>query len=205
MKLYYTPGVCSLAPHINLREAGIEPTLVRVDIRAHKTESGDDFYAINPKGYVPALELEDASLLTEGLAINLYIASKNPKAGLVPEAGSMEYIRLIETFAYISTELHKNFGPLFMDIGDKAKEFATKRLPSKFELISKQLGAQDYLMGSQFTIADAYLFTVLNWATMKNVDISHLTNLADFHARVAARPAVQAAMKAEGLLDAKAA
>lgn len=205
MKLYYTPGVCSLAPHINLREAGIEPELVRVDLKTHKTENGDDFYAINAKGYVPALEIEDGSLVTEGLAINLYIASKNPAAKLVPQAGSIEYIRLIETFAFISTELHKNFGPLFMDMGDKAREFVMKKLASRFESISKQLGGQDYLMGDQFTIADAYLFTVLNWATMKKVEIAHLSNLAAFHARVAARPAVQAAMKAEGLLDAKAA
>lgn len=205
MKLYYSTGACSLSPHIILREAGISPELVRVDLKAHKTEDGKDFYAINPKGYIPALELEDGTLLTEGVAINLYLGEKNPKANLTPAAGSKDYYKMLEYMIFISTELHKSFVPLFSDAGEKAREVYTARLEQRFAFISKQLGDKPYLMGEQFTLPDAYLFTVLRWAESLKLNLTASPNLAAFSKRVAARPAVQAALKAEGLLEVKAA
>lgn len=205
MKLYYSPGVCSLSPHIILREAGITPELIRVDLKSHKTEDAKDFYAINPKGYVPALELDDGRLLTEGVAINLYLADKNPKAGLAPAAGSKEYYEMLQYLIFISTELHKSFYPIFYDLGTQARDAYRAKAEKNLAFIAKQLGNKPYLMGEKFSLPDAYLFTVLNWANKVKLDLSSSPNLAAYSARVAARPAVQAAMKAEGLLEAKAA
>lgn len=197
MKLYYSPGACSLSPHIIIREIGLDVELIKVDLKSHKTAAGEDFYTINPKGYVPFLVLDNGDKLSEGIAITLYLASQNPKANITPAPGSVEFFHMIEWQVFISTELHKNFGPLFSDMGDKAKEIATKKLEQKFEYVSKQLGAKKYLMGEQFTLPDAYLFVILSWAYKMNLQISALNNLKDFHARVGARPAVEQALKAE--------
>lgn len=200
MKLYYNPAVCSLSPHIALREAGITPTLVKVDIRAHTVEDGSNFYQINPKGYVPVLELDDGSRLTEGGAILEYIADLKPEANLAPAHGTMARHRLREWIGFISTEVHKGFAPLFNPaLTDELKEAQRKKLGGRFDWISEQLAGKSYLTGEQFTIADGYLFTVLGWGKWTGVDVSKWPVLSAFIARVGARPAVQAAMHAEGL------
>ena len=200
MKLYYNPAVCSLAPHIALREAGISPTLVKVDIRAHTVEDGGNFYQINPKGYVPVLELDDGSRLTEGGAILEYIADLKPEANLAPAHGTMARHRLREWLGFISTEVHKGFAPLFNPaMTDELKNAQRKKLGERFDWISEQLAGKSYLTGEQFTIADGYLFTVLGWGKWTGIDVSKWPVLTAFIARVGARPAVQAAMQAEGL------
>lgn len=200
MKLYYNPAVCSLAPHIALREAGISPTLVKVDIRAHTVEDGGNFYQINPKGYVPVLELDDGSRLTEGGAILEYIADLKPEANLAPAHGTMARHRLREWLGFISTEVHKGFAPLFNPaMTDELKTAQRKKLGERFDWISEQLDGKSYLTGEQFTIADGYLFTVLGWGKWTGIDVSKWPVLTAFIARVGARPAVQAAMQAEGL------
>lgn len=200
MKLYYNPAVCSLAPHIALREAGISPTLVKVDIRAHTVEDGGNFYQINPKGYVPVLELDDGSRLTEGGAILEYIADLKPEANLAPAHGTMARHRLREWLGFISTEVHKGFAPLFNPaMTDELKNAQRKKLGERFDWISAQLAGKSYLTGEQFTIADGYLFTVLGWGKWTGIDVSKWPVLTAFIARVGARPAVQAAMQAEGL------
>lgn len=200
MKLYYNPAVCSLAPHIALREAGISPTLVKVDIRAHTVEDGGNFYQINPKGYVPVLELDDGSRLTEGGAILEYIADLKPEANLAPAHGTMARHRLREWLGFISTEVHKGFAPLFNPaMTDELKTAQRKKLGERFDWISAQLAGKSYLTGEQFTIADGYLFTVLGWGKWTGIDVSKWPVLTAFIARVGARPAVQAAMQAEGL------
>ena len=201
MKLYYYPGACSLAPHIVAREAGISLTLEKVDLANRTTESGASYATINPKGYVPALGLQDGSVLTEAGAIIQYLADSQPAADLVPANGSMERYRLLEWIGFISTEIHKGFGPLWNPATPDAVKAATKeRLASRFAYLDEKLGSQPFLMGSKFTIADAYLFTVVNWANFHAVDLSPFPNLQAFQARVAARPAVQQALEAEGLL-----
>jgi glutathione S-transferase len=200
MKLYYSPGACSLSPHIVLREAGLPAEIVKVDLKAKKTEEGDDYTRINPKGYVPALELDDGQVLTEGPAIVQYLADKKPEARLAPAAGSLERTRLQEWLNFISTELHKTFSPLFgADTPDAYKEIAKKRLSDRLALVDGHLAGNDYLMGKSFSVADAYLFTVASWSKYVGLDISGLKNLGAFLARIAARPGVQAALKAEGL------
>ena len=200
MQLYYNPAVCSLAPHIALREAGISPTLVKVDIRAHTVEDGGNFYQINPKGYVPVLELDDGSRLTEGGAILEYIADLKPEANLAPAHGTMARHRLREWLGFISTEVHKGFAPLFNPaMTDELKNAQRKKLGERFDWISAQLAGKSYLTGEQFTIADGYLFTVLGWGKWTGIDVSKWPVLTAFIARVGARPAVQAAMQAEGL------
>jgi glutathione S-transferase len=200
MKLYYSPGACSLSPHIVLREAGIDPTLIPVNLGTRKTGTGKDFTAINPKGYVPALELDDGQVLTEGPAIVQYVADRVPEKNLAPKAGTMERYRLIEWLNFISTELHKGFGPLFNpDLPDAAKAIFTKKLGERLAWVDKQLAGKDYLMGNSFSVADAYLFTVTDWGKYLNIPIEHLPNLSAFMARMAGRPAVQAALKAEKL------
>lgn len=201
MKLYYSPGACSLAPHILLREAGITPDLVRVDLKSHKTPSDKDFYEINPKGYVPALILDNGETLTEGIAIDLYIAGKYPAANLAPKQDSFEYIRMIELLVFISTELHKGFFPLFANLEEKTQEIYKSRLEERFLTISEKLGNNDYLSGNKFTLPDAYLFTVLNWAVKLKVALPD--NLLEYKKRVSERPKVQEAMSAEGLIRAK--
>jgi glutathione S-transferase len=201
MKLYYSPGACSLSPHIVLREAGLSFEVEKVDLGTKKTESGKDFTAINPKGYVPALQLDDGSLLTEGPAIVQYIADKAPQARLAPANGTLERYRLQETLNFIGTELHKNFSPLFnRSYPEDAKTMLRETIAKRFGTLSGPLEKSPFLMGEQFTVADAYLFTVLSWCQWVNVDLSKWPVLTAYQARVAARPHVQAALKAEGLL-----
>jgi len=200
MKLFYSPGACSLSPHILLREAGLSFTPVRVDLKTHKTEDGADFYAISAKGYVPALQLDDGSMLTEGVAIDLWIADQVPAAGLAPRDG-MDRYRMIELLTFIATELHKNMGGLFVPgLPDATREMITQRLTARLGLIEQQLAGRTWLTGEQFTVADAYLFTVAGWAKWVKFDLSPWPALGASLGRVAARPAVQAALKAEGLI-----
>ena len=200
MKLFYSPGACSLSPHILLREAGLSFTPVRVDLKTHKTEDAADFYAISAKGYVPALQLDDGSMLTEGVAIDLWIADQAPAAGLAPRDG-MDRYRMIELLTFIATELHKNMGGLFVPgLPDATRAMITQRLTARLGLIEQQLTGRTWLTGEQFTVADAYLFTVAGWAKWVKFDLSPWPQLGAYLARVAARPAVQAALKAEGLI-----
>ncbi|MEO8674942.1 MAG: glutathione transferase GstA [Casimicrobiaceae bacterium] len=200
MKLYYSPGACSLAPHIALSEAGLPYTTKRVDLKTHTLADGTDYYTINPKGYVPLLELDDGARLSEIAAIVQYIADRKPGT-LAPAYGTMERYRLMEWLNFIATELHKQFGPLWYPTTPEAtKEAQVAKLKTRFELISKALAAQPYLMGAAFTVADAYLFTILNWAPMLKIDLAPWPALVAYQARVAARPAVHAALVAEGLV-----
>ncbi|MET0528356.1 MAG: glutathione transferase GstA [Microvirga sp.] len=201
MKLYYSPGACSLAPHIVAREAGLPISLEKVDLSKHLTETGENYRAINPKGYVPAITIEDGSLLTEAAAIIQYLADQKPASGLAPAHGTTERYRLIEWITFISSEIHKGFGPLWNPATPDAMKAATKeRLATRFAYLDEVLGKQPYLTGETFTVADAYLFTVVNWTNFHAIDISSFKNLAAFQARVAARPKVQEALAAEGLL-----
>jgi glutathione S-transferase len=200
MKLYYSPGACSLAPHIALSEAGFSHDPVKVDLRKHTLADGADYYTINPKGYVPLLELDDGTRLSEVAVILQYIADRKPGT-LAPAFGGMDRYRLMEWLNFIATELHKQFSPLwYPTTPDATKEAQKAKLATRFELLSKTLSAQPYLTGQAFTIADAYLFTILNWAPMLKVDLSPFPALTEFQARVAARPAVHRALVAEGLV-----
>jgi glutathione S-transferase len=203
MKLYYSPGACSLSPHIALLEAGLPYDLVKVDLKAKKTENGDDFNSINPKGQVPALMLDNGEMLTEGPVIVQAIADKAADKNLAPAAGTPERYRLQEWLNFITTELHKNFSPLFNPtIPDEVKTFFKDRIMGKFKYADSRLAGQDYLMGRQFTVADGYLFVMLAWADRNKMDLSGFKNLMAFKDRVAARPNVQTALKMEGLLKA---
>jgi glutathione S-transferase len=202
MKLYYSPGACSLSPHIALLEAGLPYDLVKVDLRAKKLENGDDFLAINPKGQVPALALDSGELVTEGPVIVQMIADKAGK-GLAPARDSDERYKLQAWLTYINSELHKNIGPMFSPVlADDAKAFFKDRATGKFRYVDGQLAGHDYLMGKQFTVADGYMFTMLAWADRMNFDLAGLTNLKAYQARVGARPMVQEALTREGLLKA---
>jgi glutathione S-transferase len=201
MKLYFSPGACSLSPHIVAREAGIPLTLVRVDTKNKTTEAGDDYRAIQPKGYVPLLELDDGTRLSEGPAIVQYLADLAPGAKLVPLNGTFERYRLQEWLNFVTSEIHKQFSPLFdPTMPDEAKAKFRDKLAGRCAWLAEQLNGRDYLMGSTFTVADAYLFTVLGWAKFTGPDLSSWPTLQAYVARVAARPQVQAALKAEGLL-----
>ncbi len=194
MKLYYSPGACSLSPHIALLEAGLPHELVKVDLRAKKLENGEDYLKVNPKGQVPALAL-DGELVTEGPVIVQMIADQAKDKKLAPPRDSAERYKLLEWLGYISTELHKNFGPLFSPaLADEAKPFFRDRVMSKFRYVDGQLAGREYLMGKQFTVADGYLFTMLTWADRLKFDLSGLPNLLAYKARVAARPKVQEAL-----------
>ena len=198
MKLYYSPGACSLSPHIALHEAGLAHELVKVDLKAKKTETGHDFLGINPKGQVPALLLDNGELVTEGPVIVQLIADKAPARNLAPAVGSPERYRLQEWLNFITTELHKNFSPLFQPaIPDEVKNFFRDRIMGKFKYADSKLAGQDYLMGKEFTVADGYLFVMLKWAERTGMDVSALKNLAAFKDRVATRPNVQAALAME--------
>ena len=203
MKLYYSPGACSLSPHIALLEAGLPYDLVKVDLRAKKLENGDDFWKVNPKGQVPALALDSGELVTEGPIIVQMIADKAGK-GLAPARDSAERYKLLEWLNYITTELHKNLGPMFSPVlKDDAKAFFKDRTMGKFKYLETALAGRDYLMGKQFTVADGYLFTMLMWATDRlGFDLSGMPNLMAYKARIAARPTVQEALKKEGLMKA---
>ncbi len=203
MKLYYSPGACSLSPHIALLEAGLPYELVKVDVRAKKLENGDDFLKVNPKGQVPALALDSGELVTEGPVIVQIIADRAAGKNLAPAHGSAERYKLLEWLNFITTELHKNFSPLFAPVlSDDTKAFFKDRLMGKFKYIDGQLAGRDYLLGSQFTVADGYLFTMLAWADRMKFDLSGLPNLTAYKARIAARPKVQEALTKEGLLKA---
>jgi len=202
MKLYYTPGACSLASHISLREAGIDFEGVQVDLRSKKTADGKDFTTINSKGYVPALQLDDGELLTENIAILQYIGDQKPDRKLAPPAGSRERYRLVKWLAFISTELHKGFSPFFNPATpDAYKGIARDRLVLRLDWLEKQLGSKQYLMGDQFTVADAYLFTILSWSGAAGLDLARWSGLKQYFDRVAARPAVEQARQAEGLVN----
>ena len=200
MKLYYSPGACSLAPHIVAHEVGIPLELVRVDTRTHQTAGGEDFHAINPKGYVPALQLDDGSILTEGPVVAQYLADRKPEAKVMPAAGSLERYRVQEMMGYINSEIHKTYSPLFGKIAPEARDERVQYLLKRYALVEKRLEGREWLVGESFGPADAYLFTVTRWAGYLKIDLSASPNLLAFQARVGARPAAQAAMKAEGLL-----
>ena len=201
MKLYYTPGACSLSPHIVANEAGFNLQLEKVDLKGKKTESGKDFNSINPKGYVPALELDDGQVLTEGPAIVQYLADQKPGSKLVPPNGTLERARLHEMLNFITAELHKNYGPLFNPNTHEAHRKASiENLTRRYEYVAKLLEDRPFLFGENFSVADAYLFTVNNWAKPLNFDLSAWPVIEKYQARVAARPAVQKAMKEEGLI-----
>jgi len=201
MKLFYSPGACSLSPHIVLREAGVAFALERVDLKPKRTESGADFTTINPKGQVPTLQLDSGEILTEGPVIVQYVSELNPAAGLTGAAGSMARWRVLEGLNFITSELHKGFSPLFRpNTPDSYKDSARANLVAKFDALEAQLAGRSWLTGESFTAADAYLFTVMNWGRYTGIDIARWPNLAAYHARVAARPKVQEALAAEGLL-----
>jgi glutathione S-transferase len=201
MKLYLSPGACSLSPHIVAVEAGVPVETEKVDLAKHKTESGQDYLTINPKGYVPALRLDDGSVLTEGPAIVQYLADQKPASGLAPAAGSIERYRLQEWLNFISSEIHKNFGPLFNAASsDEAKQGAKSNIAKRLAYLNDQLANRQYLMGAKFTAADAYAFTIINWTNFVGMDLKAYPNIAAYMGRVAARPKVQETLKAEGLL-----
>jgi len=203
MKLYYTPGACSLSPHIALLEAGLPYELVKVDLRAKKLENGDDFLNVNPKGQVPAVQFDSGELVTEGPVIVQMIADKAGK-NLAPARDSDERYKLLEWLNFITTELHKNLGPMFSPVlADDAKAFFKDRTMGKFKYLETAIAGRDYLMGKQFTVADGYLFTMLMWAVDRlKFDLSAMPNLLAYKARVAARPKVQEALTKEGLMKA---
>ena len=201
MKLYYSPGACSLSPHIVLREAGLSFDLVKKDLHSQTREDGSDYRTVNPKGYVPALVLDDGQVLTEGPAIVQYLADQVPGKKLAPPAGTLERVRLQEWLNYITSELHKTFSPLFnKQASEDWKAAARALLDRRIDYVAKALEGRNYLMGDTFTVADCYLFTVLNWAAWVKVDLSRWPGASEYLKRVAARPAVQAALQAEGLL-----
>jgi len=202
VKLYLTPYACSLSPHIALREAGIPFDIEVVDLGTKKTKSGGSYTSVNPKGYVPALEIEGGQVLTEGPAIVQYIADQKPASKLAPPAGSFERYRLQEWLNFISSELHKSVGPLFSDATPAAwKETLKTRVAGRFDTLSKSLQGKDYLMGSTFTVADAYLFVILSWTSHVGIDLSKWPVLTAYFERIKARPAVKAALDAEAKLN----
>jgi glutathione S-transferase len=203
MKLYYSPGACSLSPHIALLEAGLPYDLVKVDVRAKKLENGDDYLKVNPKGQVPALGLDNGEVMTEGPVIVQMIADQAAGKNLAPSRDSAERYRLQEWLNFVTTELHKNFSPLFNPaIPKEVKAFFKDRIMGKFKYADEKLAGRDYLMGKQYTVADGYLYTMLRWADGHKIDLSGLNNLMAFKARVAARPKVQEALTKEGLMKA---
>ena len=201
MKLYYSPGACSLSPHIVLHEAGLAYEPVLASTKTHQLADGTDFYTINPLGYVPVLELDDGTRLREGPAIVQYLADQAPHKNLAPAHGTLGRYRLQEWLTFIGTEIHKSFSPLFVPgTPEDYKPQVKQRLLARLQWVDSEIAGKPYLMGEQFSVADAYLFTVTNWGQYVGLDISQLKNLVAYRERIAARPAVQAAMKAEGLL-----
>ena len=199
MKLYYAPGACSLAPHIAAREAGLPLDLVKVDLRAKTTEAGDDYRAINPKGAVPALQLDDGDVLTEAAVVLQYLAAEAPESGLVPYDARARW-HLLELLNFIATEVHKGFGPLWNPtVTPEARQAAIDNLGRKFDLLEARLQERPYLTGEGFTIADAYLYAVFNWTGPLKVDVARWPGLQAFQRRVSERPAVREALREEGL------
>lgn len=200
MKLFYTPGACSLSPHIVLCETGQDFTLEKVDLAQKKTESGKNYLTINPKGQVPALLLDDGNLLTEGVAIVLYLADKTPNSNLIAPAGDLSRYQIIEWLTYISAELHKSFSPLFNPkTPEEYKTILREKLEGQFKYLDETLKKDEYLQGNHFTLADAYLFTILRWAFVMKFDLSKYPHLTAYFNGIAKRPAVQAALVAEDL------
>jgi glutathione S-transferase len=202
MKLYFSPGSCSLSPHIVLREAGLKFDLEQVNNQEKKTKSGVDYWSVNGKGQVPVLELDNGERLTEGAVIVQYLADQKPDAKLLPAAGSMERLRVQEWLNFTASELHKVYAPIFRPTTpDAYKALSKENLGKRLEWLNKQLAGKQFLMGDKFTVADAYLFTVLRWSQRIQLDLTPWPNVTAFMARVAARPKVQEAMKAEGLIQ----
>ena len=201
MKLYYSPGACSLSPHIVAREVGIPIQLQKVNTKDKSMEGGGDFWQVNPRGYVPVLELDNGERLAEGPAIVQYLADQKPEANLAPKAGSLERYRLQEWLNFITAELHKQFSPLFKpNTPEDYKPIAKQNIATRFDWLDQQLAGKDYLTGKQFSVADAYLFVMLNWTKPTQIDLAKWPNLVAFQKRVAARPKVKEAMQAEGLI-----
>ena len=201
MKLYYSPGACSLSPHLVLLEAGLPFALVKASTKTHLLDDCTDYYTIHPKGYVPLLEFDNGERLSEGPAIVQYLADQNPASGLAPAAGTMARYRLQEWLNFITSEIHKQFGPMFVpNTPAEYKEILKEKLAKRFDWLAGELKDKDYLMGKQFTVADAYLYTVLRWAGFMGIDLAKWPVLAAYEARVGARPKVQEALAAEGLL-----
>lgn len=201
MKLYYSPGACSMAPHIVAREAGYKFDLVKVDIPNKKTETGEDYWKINPKGYVPALQLDDGQVLTEVQVICQYLADQKPESGLVPKFGTMERYREMEWLNFASSEVHKQIGALFNPkLTPEMKEVQLAVVERRLNALDKMLEGKQYTMGAKFTVADAYLFTVLSWTKLHKIDVGKWPNVKNYIARVADRSKVQETMKAEGLV-----
>lgn len=202
MKLFFAPGACSLSPHIALHEAGLSADYEQVDIRGKLRKDGSDYRSINPKGAVPALQLDDGQILTEGAAIVQFIADQKPDAQLAPAAGTVARYRLQEWLSYLGAEVHKSFSPLFNPkANDAIRQYQRDLLAMRFEFLSKALTGKTYLMGDQFTVADGYLFTLLNWTVPTGIDLAQWPVLTAYRERIAARPAVQAAMREEGLIQ----
>lgn len=202
MKLYFKPGACSMAPHIALREAGISFEPEKVDLARHQTAAGEDYLRINPKGYVPALQLDDGSILTEAGVVLQYIADLAPAAGLAPRTGTLERYRLMEWLHFLSTEVHKTFSPFFNPKAPpEIKEYNLRLLTRRLAYLDTQLDGKPYLTGDRFTVADAYLFTLLNWCNLHQIDLAQWPALKDYMGRIAARPSVRETMKAEGLIN----
>ena len=198
MKLYYSPGACSLSPHIVLHELGLPVETVKVDLGSKVMAGGGDFRSVNPKGYVPVLQLDDGSLLSEGPAIVQYLADRKPEAGLAPANGTLERYRLQEWLNFIATELHKQFSPLFNSASpDSVKAAQLKRLGERFDYLAQTLGQQDWLLAGGYSVADAYLFTVLGWTAYVGPDLAAWPALQAYQQRVQARPAVAATLAAE--------
>jgi glutathione S-transferase len=202
MKLYYAPAACSLAPHIAAREAGLDLALEKVDLIAKKTASGRDYLSINPKGAVPALELDTGDVLTENAIVLQYLADKAPQSRLVVANGMAQW-RFLELVNFIATELHKGFGPLWHHPSAQVRETTIENLSKRFDILDRQLGDQPYLTGETFTIADAYAYAILNWTKIHKIDMRRWPRLIAFVDRVAARPAVQRALAEEGLTQAR--
>jgi glutathione S-transferase len=199
MKLYFAPGACSLCPHIVMLEAGLVAETVQVNLKAHQLPDGSDYYAINSRGYVPLLELDDGQRITENAAIVQYLAERAPDRGLLPPAGTLARTRVQEWLAFVGSELHKGFSPLFNPaLPEEARPIFKNKLLDRFGWVNQQLAGKSYLMGETFTVADAYLFVITGWASRVGVDIAGLENLAAHQARMRLRPAVQAALQAEG-------
>jgi glutathione S-transferase len=199
--LYFSPGACSLSPHIVLRESGLPFELEQVNLQTKKLKSGGDFLEVNPKGQVPVLKLDSGEILTEGPAIVQYVADQKPESGLAPKAGTIPRYHVQEWLNFITSELHKSFTPLFKpNTPEEYAKISKENLANRFSFLDKELGKRQYLMGDKFTVPDAYAFTVVGWSKYKDIDLSRWPNLKGYMDRVAARPKVQEAMKAEGLI-----
>lgn len=200
MKLYYSPGACSLASHIAMREAGLAFEPVAAPTKTHKLPDGSDYYKVNPLGYVPLLELDDGTRLREGPVILQYVADQVPQKNLAPANGTLPRYRLQEWLTFISTELHRSFSPLFNPaMPEEGKKIYRDRIIGRLRWLDGELAGRDYLMGDTFSVADAYLFTVVRWTKPMAIDLTPYANVLAHHDRVGARPAVQETLKAEGL------